>query len=164
MPIGMLGSLVICTMLYVLMSSVLTGMVPFKELNDAAPVVAALETHPQLHWLQIWVKVGALAGMTSVMLVMIIAQARIFLTMSRDGLLPKFFGSVHPRFRTPHTATVDHRRAWRRHRRPAAGRHPRRAGVDRHAGRLHRGVHRRAGAAPHAPGPARDRSESRPSG
>jgi APA family basic amino acid/polyamine antiporter len=106
MPIGMLGSLAICTLLYILMSSVMTGLVPFKELNDAAPVVAALKPHPQLLWLQTWVIIGALAGLTSVIITMIIPQARIWLTMSRDGLMPKVFGKVHPRFRTPHISTA----------------------------------------------------------
>jgi basic amino acid/polyamine antiporter, APA family len=106
MPIGMLGSLGICTVLYILMSSVMTGLAPFHELNDAAPVVAALKPHPQLSWLKFWVIVGALAGLTSVIITMIIPQARIWLTMSRDGLLPKFFGAVHPRFRTPHISTA----------------------------------------------------------
>jgi basic amino acid/polyamine antiporter, APA family len=106
MPIGMLGSLGICTLLYILMSSVMTGLVPFHDLNDAAPVVAALAPHPQLMWLKTWVIVGALAGLTSVIITMIIPQARIWLTMSRDGLLPKLFGRVHPRFRTPHISTA----------------------------------------------------------
>jgi APA family basic amino acid/polyamine antiporter len=106
MPIGMLGSLIICTVLYILMSSVMTGMVPFRQLDDAAPVVVALNAHPQLNWLQIWVIVGALCGLTSVIITMIIPQARIWLIMSRDGLLPKFFGAVHPKFHTPHKATV----------------------------------------------------------
>jgi APA family basic amino acid/polyamine antiporter len=106
MPIGMLGSLGICTLLYILMSSVMTGLVPFKDLNDAAPVVAALKPHPQLLWLQTWVIIGALAGLTSVIITMIIPQARIWLTMSRDGLMPKVFGKVHPRFRTPHISTA----------------------------------------------------------
>ena len=106
MPIGMLGSLGICTLLYILMSSVMTGLAPFHDLNDAAPVVAALAPHPQLAWLKFWVIVGALAGLTSVIITLIIPQARIWLTMSRDGLMPKFFGRVHPRFRTPHIATA----------------------------------------------------------
>jgi APA family basic amino acid/polyamine antiporter len=105
-PAGMLGSLAICTLLYILMSSVMTGLVPFMELNTAAPVVAALNPHPELAWLKFWVIVGALAGLTSVIITMIIPQARIWLTMSQDGLLPRFFGAVHPRFRTPHVSTA----------------------------------------------------------
>jgi len=106
MPIGILASLVICTVLYVIVSAVLTGMVGYTELNVAAPVALALDKYPDLHWLGIPVKLGAVAGMTSVMLVMTIAQARIFFAMARDGLLPPWFGRVHPRFRTPSTGTV----------------------------------------------------------
>jgi APA family basic amino acid/polyamine antiporter len=106
MPLGMLGSLGICTLLYILMSSVMTGLVPIAQLNDAAPVVAALKPHPELMWLKIWVIVGALAGLTSVIITLIIPQARIWLTMSNDGLLWKPMGAVHPRFKTPHVATA----------------------------------------------------------
>jgi APA family basic amino acid/polyamine antiporter len=106
MPIGILASLVICTILYVIVSAVLTGMVSYKELNVAAPVAIALDKYTGLHWLGIPVKLGAVCGMTSVMLVMTIAQARIFFAMARDGLLPPWFGRVHPRFRTPSTGTM----------------------------------------------------------
>ena len=106
MPIGILASLIICTILYVVVSAVLTGMVPYKELNVAAPVALALDKYPGLDWLRTPVKLGAIFGMTSVMLVMTIAQARIFFAMARDGLLPPFFGRVHPRFRTPSVGTV----------------------------------------------------------
>ncbi len=106
MPVGILASLVICTILYVVVAAVLTGMVNYRELNVAAPVALALDKYPALHWLGIFIKLGAVAGMTSVMLVMTIAQARIFFAMARDGLLPKFFGRVHPRFRTPSTGTI----------------------------------------------------------
>ncbi|MBI1731477.1 MAG: amino acid permease [Gammaproteobacteria bacterium] len=106
MPIGILGSLVICTVLYILMCAVLTGLLPYPDLNDAAPVAVALQAHQGLHWLVPWIVVGALAGLTSVILVMILGQARIFLTMAQDGLIPKVFGAVHPRFQTPHVATL----------------------------------------------------------
>jgi basic amino acid/polyamine antiporter, APA family len=105
-PAGMLGSLAICTVLYILMSATMTGLVPYAQLNDAAPVAIALESHPQLAWLSTWVIWGALFGLTSVIITMIIPQSRIWLTMSQDGLLPKFFGAVHPKFKTPHKSTV----------------------------------------------------------
>jgi len=106
MPIGILASLIICTVLYVIVSTVLTGMVSYKDLNVAAPVALALDKYPGLHWLGVPVKLGAIFGMTSVMLVMTIAQARIFFAMARDGLMPTWFGRVHPRFRTPSTGTI----------------------------------------------------------
>jgi APA family basic amino acid/polyamine antiporter len=106
MPIGILGSLGVCTVLYILMSGVMTGLVPYQQLNDAAPVAVALEAHQQLRWLTSWVIWGALFGLTSVIITMIIPQARIWLTMARDGLLPERLGAVHPRFRTPHVATL----------------------------------------------------------
>jgi basic amino acid/polyamine antiporter, APA family len=105
-PLGIMASLLICTVLYILMSGVMTGLIPYPLLNDAAPVAVALGAHPQLDWLRVWVIVGALAGLTSVILVLMLAQARIFLSMARHGLLPPMFGKVHPRFRTPHVATV----------------------------------------------------------
>ena len=105
-PIGILASLVICTVLYVLMSGVLTGMLEYPKLNDAAPVAAALEAHPQLRWLSIPVIFGALAGLTSVILVMMLAQSRIFYSMSRDGLLPPQFRACHPQWQTPVFSTV----------------------------------------------------------
>lgn len=105
-PIGILGSLIVCTILYVLMSGVLTGMLPYPQLNDAAPVAVALEAHPQLLWLSLPVVIGAVAGLTSVILVMMLAQSRIFYSMSHDGLLPPAFRSVHPTYHTPVFSTV----------------------------------------------------------
>jgi APA family basic amino acid/polyamine antiporter len=105
-PTGILASLIICTILYVLMSGVLTGMLEYPKLNDAAPVAAALEAHPQLRWLSIPVIFGALAGLTSVILVMMLAQSRIFYSMSRDGLLPPAFRACHPQWQTPVFSTV----------------------------------------------------------
>jgi APA family basic amino acid/polyamine antiporter len=106
MPIGILSSLVICTILYVVVAIILTGMVNYRELDVSAPVALALDKYPDLHWLGLPVKLGALAGMTSVMLVMTLAQARIFLAMARDGLIWKAFGKVHPTHQTPSFGTV----------------------------------------------------------
>ena len=106
MPIGILGSLVVCTLLYILMCAVLTGLLPYPQLNDAAPVAVALQAHAGLNWLVPWIVVGALAGLTSVILVMILGQARIFLTMAQDGLIPPAFASIHPKFKTPGVATL----------------------------------------------------------
>ena len=106
MPIGILASLVVCTVLYVVVAMVLTGMVNYKELDVAAPVALALDKYPPLHWLGLPVKLGAIAGMTSVMLVMTLAQARIFFAMARDGLLPEWFSRVHPKYKTPSTGTA----------------------------------------------------------
>src|SRR5581483_8901926 len=99
-------SLVICTVLYVVVAMVLTGMVSYKELDVSAPVALALDKYPPLRWLGLPVKLGAIAGMTSVMLVMTLAQARIFFAMARDGLLPEWFSHVHPKYKTPSTGTA----------------------------------------------------------
>ena len=105
-PFGILASLIICTVLYVLMSGVLTGMLEYPKLNDAAPVATALQAHAELRWLTIPVVFGALAGLTSVILVMMLAQSRIFYSMSRDGLLPPRFRACHPEWKTPVFSTV----------------------------------------------------------
>jgi APA family basic amino acid/polyamine antiporter len=101
-----MGSLLVCTILYIAMSAVLTGMVHYSQLGTAAPVALALDRHPELSWLSGWIKLGAIAGMTSVMLVMLLGQPRIFYAMSQDGLLPKFFGKVHPKHKTPYIGTL----------------------------------------------------------
>ena len=106
MPIGILASLAVCTVLYVAVSAVLTGMVPYTELNTPAPVALALDRHPELAWLAGWIKLGAVAGMTSVMLVMLLGQPRIFYAMSVDGLLPPLFRKVHPTHKTPYVGTL----------------------------------------------------------
>ncbi len=100
MPIGIIGSLAICTVLYVLFSVVLTGMVPYQKLNVAAPVAVAIDV-TQKPWLMTMIKLGVIAGFTSVILVMLLGQSRVFYSMSRDGLVPKVFSDIHPRFRTP---------------------------------------------------------------
>ena len=106
MPIGTLASLGICTVLYIAMAAVLTGLLPFDQLGTSEPVVTAIRNHPELGWLRGIVEVGALIGLSSVVLVMIIAQPRIFMIMGRDGLLPKVFTTIHPKYRTPHINTV----------------------------------------------------------
>jgi len=106
LPIGILGALIISAVLYVAMSTVLTGMVPFQKLDSDAPVAVALDAHPQLSWLSWLVKVGVIAGMTSVILTSLLGQPRILLSMADDGLLPPFMSRCHARFKTPHVATV----------------------------------------------------------
>lgn len=106
MPIGLLGSLAVCTLVYIIVCAVLTGMMPYHLLGTDKPVATALEPYPTLSWLKTFVEIGAIAGLSSVVLVMMMGQTRIAYTISRDGLLPKFFGKVHARFRTPYVATI----------------------------------------------------------
>jgi APA family basic amino acid/polyamine antiporter len=105
MPIGILGSLVICTILYILVAGILTAIVPYSTLNVAEPIAVGIEATGYTVLIPL-IKIGAIAGLSSVMLVMLMAQPRIFFTMSRDGLLPPVFGRLHPRFRTPHVGTI----------------------------------------------------------
>jgi basic amino acid/polyamine antiporter, APA family len=106
MPIGIIGSLLICTVLYILYSLVLTGIVNYKQLNVAAPLALAVDHMKGLPWIGFLMKLGSLCGLTSVMLVMLLGQSRVFYSMSNDGLLPKVFSEVHPRFRTPWKSNV----------------------------------------------------------
>jgi APA family basic amino acid/polyamine antiporter len=117
MPLGILASLAVCTVLYMAVSAVLVGIVPYQELRgQAAPMVMAIDVAAKragggalgsaMAALRVLVEIGALAGITSVMLVTMLGQSRIFLAMSADGLLPEWAGRIHPRFRTPHTGTL----------------------------------------------------------
>jgi APA family basic amino acid/polyamine antiporter len=117
MPVGIIGSLAVCTVLYVLVAGAMIALVPYQEMRgQAAPLVVAVEAAARsaqgtmwaapMALLRVLVTLGALAGLTSVMLVMMMAQPRVFLAMSRDGLLPGWAGRIHPRFRTPHVTTV----------------------------------------------------------
>jgi APA family basic amino acid/polyamine antiporter len=100
MPIGIIGSLAVCTILYVLFSYTLTGIVNYTEMNTAAPVAIAIDRTGVL-WLAKAIKLAIIAGYTSVILVMLLGQSRVFYSMSRDGLLPKMFSDIHPKYRTP---------------------------------------------------------------
>jgi basic amino acid/polyamine antiporter, APA family len=105
-PIGIISSLIVCTVLYIAVSAVLTGMVPYDKINIDAPVSNAF-AQVGLRWAQLLVSLGALTGITSVLLVMMLSQPRIMLAMARDRLIPEsFFGAVHDKFRTPYKATI----------------------------------------------------------
>lgn len=105
MPVGILGSLGICTILYMLVAVVLTGVVHYTKLDVADPIAVAVDAL-NIGWLIWLVKIGAIVGLFSVMLVLLYGQTRIFFSMSRDGLLPQFFSTVHGRFKTPHWNTL----------------------------------------------------------
>jgi APA family basic amino acid/polyamine antiporter len=105
MPIGILGSLLVCTVIYMLVAAVLCGVVPFKELGVPAPIALAVD-RMGIPWFAILIKVGAIAGLTSVMLILTYGQTRVFYSMARDGLLPRPFASIHPKFRTPWIGTI----------------------------------------------------------
>jgi basic amino acid/polyamine antiporter, APA family len=105
-PLGILSALVITAILYIGMATVMTGMVHYTQLNVANPVAVALNAHPQLSWLGSLVEIGIIVGMTSVILMSMLGQPRILLSMAEDGLLPPRMAGVHPRYRTPHVATL----------------------------------------------------------
>jgi APA family basic amino acid/polyamine antiporter len=105
-PIGIIASLIICTVLYIVVATVLTGMVPYNKINRDAPVSDAF-AQVGLPWAQFLIAVGAITGITSVLLVMMLSQPRVLLAMARDGLVPSgFFGTIHPRFKTPWKSTI----------------------------------------------------------
>ncbi len=106
MPIGIIGSLAVCTVLYILYSLVLTGVVNYKELGVADPLPVAVNHMRNYPWVGELMKLGSLLGLTSVMLVMLLGQSRVFFSMSRDGLLPGIFSRIHPRFRTPWLSNI----------------------------------------------------------
>ncbi len=105
MPIGIIGSLLICTVLYILVSGIATGVMSYKDLNVPDPIAVAAD-HAGLGWMSSLIKLGAIAGLSSVILVMLLGQSRVFFTMSRDGLLPQFVNRVHPRFQTPYITSI----------------------------------------------------------
>jgi len=105
MPFGILGSLVICTILYILVSGLLTHLVPYQELNVPDPVVVGIRVTGQ-QWATFLVELGAIAGLATVMLVMLLGQSRVFYSMSRDGLLWPWASKIHPRFRTPYISSI----------------------------------------------------------
>lgn len=104
LPIGIIGSLLICTFLYVIVTAILTGIVPYTELNVSAPVAFALQYVNQ-NWAAGIISIGAICGITTVLLVMLFGQSRIFFAMSRDGLMPQMFSNVHPKYKTPFVST-----------------------------------------------------------
>jgi APA family basic amino acid/polyamine antiporter len=105
MPIGIIGSLLICTFLYMAVALVLTGVVPYDQLKGVDPIAIGIHATGNL-WLETFVRLGALAGLTSVILVLLLGQSRILASMATDGLLWRKIGAVHPRFRTPYIATL----------------------------------------------------------
>ena len=105
MPIGIIGSLLICTVLYIAVSALATGIVPYPQLDVPDPIAVAAD-HGGMGWMAGAIKLGAIAGLSSVILVMLLGQSQIFWTMADDGLLPKFVSRVHPKFRTPWITTI----------------------------------------------------------
>jgi len=105
MPLGIIGSLIICTVLYIAVAAVATGVVPYAQLDTPAPIALAADRAVG-GWMSVLIKIGAVAGLSSVIMVLMLGQTRIFWVMSRDGLLPKFVGAVHPKFKTPWITTI----------------------------------------------------------
>src|SRR5213083_470068 len=105
MPIGIIGSLLICTVLYILVSGVATGIMSYHDLNVPDPIAVAAD-HAGLGWMSSLIKLGAIAGLSSVILVMLLGQSRVFYSMARDGLMPQFVNKIHPRFQTPYLTSI----------------------------------------------------------
>jgi basic amino acid/polyamine antiporter, APA family len=105
MPIGIIGSLLICTVLYILVSGIATGVTSYKDLNVPDPIAVAAD-HAGLGWMATLIKLGAIAGLSSVILVMLLGQSRVFWSMSRDGLLPQLVNKIHPKFQTPYITSI----------------------------------------------------------
>jgi APA family basic amino acid/polyamine antiporter len=105
MPIAIIGSLLVCTLLYILVSGIATGVVPYPQLDVPDPIAVSAD-HAGLGWMGRLIKLGAIAGLSSVILVMLLGQSRVFYSMARDGLLPPFVSRVHPRFRTPWLTSI----------------------------------------------------------
>ena len=105
MPIGILGSLVVCTVLYILVAGVLTGLVNYTSLDVPDSLAVGIDA-TGVRWGSLLVKLGALGGLSSTMVVMLLGQSRVFFSMSKDGLLPKFFSTVHPKFQTPWISSI----------------------------------------------------------
>jgi APA family basic amino acid/polyamine antiporter len=105
MPIAIIGSLLVCTLLYILVSAIATGVVPYAQLDVPDPIAVAAD-HAGMGWMGRLIKLGAIAGLSSVILVMLLGQSRVFYSMARDGLLPPFVSRVHPRFRTPWITSI----------------------------------------------------------
>jgi APA family basic amino acid/polyamine antiporter len=105
MPISIIGSLLVCTVLYIAVSAIATGIVPYLQLDVPDPIAVAAD-HAGVGWMASLIKLGAIAGLSSVILVMLLGQSRIFWTMADDGLLPKFVSKVHPKFQTPWITTI----------------------------------------------------------
>ena len=105
MPIGIIGSLLICTVLYIIVSGIATGVMSYKELNVPDPIAVAAD-RAGLGWMSSLIKLGAIAGLSSVILVMLLGQSRVFWSMSRDGLLPQFVNKIHPKFQTPYITSI----------------------------------------------------------
>ena len=174
LPIGIIATLVVCTVLYVAVAVCLTGLVPWQSMvGDAAPVVNALKKLSllpgghSLHWVRLVVLFGALMGMLSSLLVYQLGQSRVWFSMSRDGLLPKIFSSIHPRLPHARLFHLGCRIRGRHSLRPVRHRHPRQPLQHRHPLRLRPGFHRRhraalsrAGAQPRVPRSLRPRHSS----